>query len=89
VNSDASRATATLEGAVSPAAPMVVVPLDDHGPWPVHQDEIEAGLVELEAAVKAVNDANAALLELMRRLLRKADQGTPKDIDALASILRH
>ena len=89
MNADTSSATATLEHAVSPGAPMVVVPLEDQGPWPVHQDEIEAGLVELEEAVKAVNDANAALLDLMRRLLRKADQGTPKDMDALASLLHH
>jgi hypothetical protein len=68
---------------------MVVVPLGAEGPWPVHQEEIEAGLAELEAAVKAVNEANAGLLELMRRLLSKADQGSVKDVDALASILRH
>ena len=89
MNADTSRTTAILERAAAPGAPLVVVPLDAQGPWPVHQDEIEAGLAELEAAVKAVNDANAALLELMRRLLRKADQGTPNDVDALASILRH
>lgn len=78
-----------MEGDTRPGAPMVVVPLDQEGPWPVHQDEIECGLAELEAAVKAVNEANATLLELMRRLLGKVDQGTPKDVDALASILRH
>jgi hypothetical protein len=70
-------------------APMVVVPLDQEGPWPVHHDEIEAGLEELEAAVKAVNEANAALLELMRRLLRKADRATANDAEALTSVLRH
>ena len=89
MNADTSVATATLKHGVGPGAPTIVVPLDDTGPWPVHQDEIEAGLMELEAAVKAVNEANASLLELMRRLLRKADQGMPKDVDALASILRH
>ncbi len=88
MNADTYRATASLWHAVRPCTPMAVVPLEDQGPWSVHQDEIEAGLAELETAVKAVNDANAALLELMRRLLSKADRGTPKEIDALASTLR-
>jgi hypothetical protein len=88
VDTDTSGATAILAHRVQRDAP-VVVPLDDRGPWPVHQGEIEAGLEELEAAVKAVNEANAALLELMRRLLYKSDQGMPTDFDALASVLRH
>jgi hypothetical protein len=88
VDTVTSGATAIPEHTVRPS-PTVVVPLDDVGPWPVHKDEIEVGLVELEAAVKAVNEANAALLDLMRRLLYKTDQGMPTDFDALASVLRH
>ncbi|HJW75151.1 MAG TPA: hypothetical protein VJ787_05720 [Thermoleophilia bacterium] len=89
MKADTTLVAPTTGGDTRLGAPMVVVPLDKEGPWPVHHDEIEAGLEELEAAVKAVNDANAALLELMRRLLKKADQATPKDADALASVLRH
>lgn len=89
MKADTTLVAATVDGHARLGAPMVVVPIDKEGPWPVHHEEIQAGIEELQAAVKAVNDANEALLELMRRLLNLADRATPKDTDALASVLRH
>ncbi len=89
MDADITTTTAILERGDRAGAPLVIVPFEDQGPWPVHGDEIEAGLMELEAAVKAVNDANAALVDLMRRMLYRCDQGSPRDGDALAPVLRH
>ncbi len=89
MDADNTTTTTILERGDHAGAPLVMVPLADQGPWPVHRDEIEAGMRELEAAVKAVNDANAELVGLMRRMLNRCDQGSPRDGDTLASVLRY